>query len=330
MPAEPRPPRGRRGARRPRLLRRRGRRRLEPGRAGLGGPPRGALPRRGDEPPRRRGRGVGARHRPQGHGGRLAPGGGRRAGRGPRASPAAGAPRWIRRCRWTPDGRVVVVWRQVVGSRLVRFADLRRRKPVLVVRARERQAAATRWDRIQTLSSPRQTAGRPDLAIDGRGVALATWHWGTGNTVGGPRLPRRGAGVRGAQRPDVEPARRASPDRILRPAAGSARERGRRRAGGRVVAVRPGGRPDHRVLEQPGPRPALHGRPRAAVPIRRRPRRRPRGVRERHGGGRERRRAWPSTSGAARCWPTGSPWRSCPSRARAPAWTATAGRRRWT
>ena len=84
------------------------------------------------------------------------------------------------------DGRVVVVWRQVVGSRLVRFADRRRRKPVLVVRARERQAAATRWDRIQTLSSPRQTAGRPDLAIDGRGVAVATWHLGTGNTSADP------------------------------------------------------------------------------------------------------------------------------------------------
>ena len=38
-------------------------------------------------------------------------------------------------------GRVVVAWRQVVGTRLVRFAGLRRRKPVLVVRARERQAA---------------------------------------------------------------------------------------------------------------------------------------------------------------------------------------------
>ena len=84
------------------------------------------------------------------------------------------------------DGRVVVVWRQVVGSRLVRFAGKRRRKPVLVVRARERQAAAARWDPIRTLSSPRQTAGRPDLAIDGRGVAVATWHWGTGNTSADP------------------------------------------------------------------------------------------------------------------------------------------------
>jgi hypothetical protein len=83
-------------------------------------------------------------------------------------------------------GRVVVVWRQVVGSRVVRFAGQRRRKPVLVVRARERQAGATRWDRIQQLSSPRETAGRPDLAIDGRGVAVATWHWGTGNTPADP------------------------------------------------------------------------------------------------------------------------------------------------
>ena len=80
----------------------------------------------------------------------------------------------------------MVVWRQVVGSRLVRFAGKRRRKPVLVVRARERQAAAARWDPIRTLSSPRQTAGRPDLAIDGRGVAVATWHWGTGNTSADP------------------------------------------------------------------------------------------------------------------------------------------------
>jgi hypothetical protein len=84
------------------------------------------------------------------------------------------------------DGRVVVVWRQVVGTRLVRFAGLRRRKPVLVVRARERPAAATRWDPIHTLSSPRGTAGRPDLAVDGQGVAVATWHWGTGNTSGDP------------------------------------------------------------------------------------------------------------------------------------------------
>jgi hypothetical protein len=83
-------------------------------------------------------------------------------------------------------GRVVVVWRQVVGSRVVRFEGVRRRRPVLVVRARERRSGETRWDRIQTLSSPRQTAGRPDLAIDGQGLALATWHWGTGNTSGDP------------------------------------------------------------------------------------------------------------------------------------------------
>lgn len=83
-------------------------------------------------------------------------------------------------------GRVVVVWRQVVGSRIVRVEGLRRRRPVLVVRARERRPGETRWDRIQTLSSPRQTVGRPDLAIDGRGIAVATWHWGTGNTPEDP------------------------------------------------------------------------------------------------------------------------------------------------
>jgi hypothetical protein len=83
-------------------------------------------------------------------------------------------------------GRVVVVWRQVVGSRVLRVEGVRRRRPVLLVRARERRAGETRWDRIQTLSSPRQTVGRPDLAIDGRGVALATWHWGTGTTSQDP------------------------------------------------------------------------------------------------------------------------------------------------
>jgi hypothetical protein len=83
-------------------------------------------------------------------------------------------------------GRVVVVWRQVVGSRLVRIEGQRRRRPVLVVRARELLSGETHWERIQTLSSPRQTAGRPDLAIDGRGIALATWHWGTGTTSADP------------------------------------------------------------------------------------------------------------------------------------------------
>jgi hypothetical protein len=85
-----------------------------------------------------------------------------------------------------PTGRVVVVWRQVAGSRLVSISGERRRKPVLVVRARERRAGETRWDRIQTLSSGRLTAGRPGLAIDERGIALATWHWGTGNTSEDP------------------------------------------------------------------------------------------------------------------------------------------------
>lgn len=83
-------------------------------------------------------------------------------------------------------GRIVVVWRQVARGMVVRIDGVRRRRPLLVVRARERRPGEARWDRIQTLSSVRRTAGRPDLAVDGRGVALATWHWGTGNTPEDP------------------------------------------------------------------------------------------------------------------------------------------------
>lgn len=83
-------------------------------------------------------------------------------------------------------GRIVVVWRQVARGGVVRIEGVRRRRPFYVVRARERRPGEARWDPIQTLSGVRLTAGRPDLAVNGRGVALATWHWGTGNAPEDP------------------------------------------------------------------------------------------------------------------------------------------------
>jgi hypothetical protein len=82
------------------------------------------------------------------------------------------------------QGRVIVAWRQVVRRRVV---DTRRgpvRQAVYVVRTRERALEETRWSRVRTLSSGRQKVGPPELAVDDSGVAVATWHWGTGTAPG--------------------------------------------------------------------------------------------------------------------------------------------------
>lgn len=84
------------------------------------------------------------------------------------------------------DGRTVVVWRQVVRSRTVRTAGARRAQAVYVARARELPPVSGRWGPIATLSSPRQKVGRPFVGVDGGGVAVAAWHWGTGTRPSDP------------------------------------------------------------------------------------------------------------------------------------------------
>lgn len=78
-------------------------------------------------------------------------------------------------------GRVVVVWRQVARTRVL----LGRRQAVYVARARERGAGGG-WGPVATLSDERQKVGVPELAVDGRGAAVAAWHWGTGTRAGTP------------------------------------------------------------------------------------------------------------------------------------------------
>ncbi|WP_217913384.1 hypothetical protein [Miltoncostaea marina] len=78
------------------------------------------------------------------------------------------------------QGRVVVVWRQVVRTRLVRARGGLRRQAVYVAHARERDVAEGRWGRITTLSSDRHKVGPPQLAVDEAGGAVVAWHWGTG------------------------------------------------------------------------------------------------------------------------------------------------------
>jgi hypothetical protein len=85
-----------------------------------------------------------------------------------------------------PDGRVVVAWRQVARNRVVRVGGRRRAQAVYVARARQRPMVAERWSPIATLSSPRQKVGRVFLGVDGRGLALVAWHWGTGTRPSDP------------------------------------------------------------------------------------------------------------------------------------------------
>jgi hypothetical protein len=85
-----------------------------------------------------------------------------------------------------PDGRIVTVWRQVARTRAVRVGGRRRAQAVYVARARERPPVAEGWEPIATLSSPRQKVGRVFLGLDGRGLAVAAWHWGTGTRPGDP------------------------------------------------------------------------------------------------------------------------------------------------
>lgn len=84
------------------------------------------------------------------------------------------------------DGQAVVAWRQVVRNRVVRVGGRARAQAVYVARARERPMVGGRWSRIATLSSPRQKVGRVFLGVDGRGLALAAWHWGTGTRPSDP------------------------------------------------------------------------------------------------------------------------------------------------
>ncbi len=85
-----------------------------------------------------------------------------------------------------PDGQIVAVWRQVARSRVVRSGGRRRGQAVYVARARELAPAAGRWGAITTLSSPRQKVGRVFIGLDGRGLAVAAWHWGTGTRPADP------------------------------------------------------------------------------------------------------------------------------------------------
>lgn len=85
-----------------------------------------------------------------------------------------------------PQGRVVVVWRQVVRTRFVTTGAGRRRQAVYVARARERLVSETRWSPISTLSSDRHKVGPPEVGVDGRGGVLVAWHWGTGTSPADP------------------------------------------------------------------------------------------------------------------------------------------------
>ncbi|HSJ73381.1 MAG TPA: hypothetical protein VK904_03620, partial [Miltoncostaeaceae bacterium] len=80
-----------------------------------------------------------------------------------------------------PGGGSIVVWRQVDRTRVLRG----RRQAVYVVRARERTAEG-RWGPVWRLSDRRQKVGEPQVAVDGRGTAVAAWHWGTGTRAGTP------------------------------------------------------------------------------------------------------------------------------------------------
>lgn len=82
------------------------------------------------------------------------------------------------------QGRVTVVWRQVVRTRVVQTGSGRRRQAVYVVRTRDRAVADARWNRIATLSSEKQKVGPPQVAVGDDGLAVATWHWGTGTKPG--------------------------------------------------------------------------------------------------------------------------------------------------
>lgn len=77
-------------------------------------------------------------------------------------------------------GRVVVVWRQAMRLRTVRVRGVPRRQAVYVVRARDKMVSEFAWGPVTMLSSDRQKVGRPEVAIDSGGGAVATWHWGTG------------------------------------------------------------------------------------------------------------------------------------------------------
>jgi hypothetical protein len=80
-----------------------------------------------------------------------------------------------------PGGGGIVVWRQAGRTRVLRG----RRQAVYVARARELTAAG-RWGPVEGLSDPLQKVGEPQVAVDGRGTAVAAWHWGTGTRAGTP------------------------------------------------------------------------------------------------------------------------------------------------
>ncbi len=81
-------------------------------------------------------------------------------------------------------GRVVVVWRQAMRMRTVQVRGIRRRQAVYVARARDKKVSEFAWGAVANLSSGRQKVGRPEVAIDSGGAAVATWHWGTGTPPG--------------------------------------------------------------------------------------------------------------------------------------------------
>ncbi len=83
------------------------------------------------------------------------------------------------------SGVAVVGWRQVVRDRAVEVRRRLRTQVVYVAFARERRVAGP-WGPVAALSSDRQKVGPPEIAVNGRGVAVATWHWGTGTAPGSP------------------------------------------------------------------------------------------------------------------------------------------------
>ena len=82
-------------------------------------------------------------------------------------------------------GVAVVGWRQVVRDRVLTVGGRPRTQVVYVAFARERRVAGP-WGAVAALSSDQQKVGPPEIAVDGHGVAVATWHWGTGTAPGSP------------------------------------------------------------------------------------------------------------------------------------------------
>ena len=136
------------------------------------------------------------------------------------------------------QGRVVVLWRQVVRTRVVPAAGGRRRQAVYVARARERLVTDARWRRHHD-ALQRSAEGRPPRAgVSDDGLAVATWHWGTGTSPGDRGYVGQVQFAERRSDGSWSGPRRLSRSPPLRAGAAAPRRRGTARARRRLVAVR--------------------------------------------------------------------------------------------